>query len=924
MPARLFVTRKLPWLLAALALALYLVTGSRWVTTASLFPVIQASGWDWSLPMGHPFVYLVGKGLRLVAGANFPLAANLFTAFLGASCVWMLARVVALLPHNRTISQRVRERSEIGLLTLPLAWVPPVLAVVVFAFALTVWQHATAFTGEMIDLTVFAYCVMCVAEFRLDRSEARLYRMAFVYGCGMANNPALVAYGPVMLGALGWTMGFSFFRPKFLLPLFAFGLLGTCLILVMPVVAVSGHRYEQGFWELVGVEFSGIKDALVGSPRGRISMFAVIMLLPLGVIAVKWQPFADKTIEALVTQFIFHLAQIAWLGGCMWVMLDGRFSPRRIVISPSLLTFYFTGAVAVGYFAGYYLLVAFSKPKELPRGEFPFLTQISQLVSVGILAACIGIPALNWVWNGPIQKAESGGPLRELGDAIYADLPSQPAMILADDPVGYYIALVRSKSQPDGPVHLILNTQFAPSEKYRQFLFESYGKYWPAIAKPTQATQNVAGEWVVMASTMADTNRLFYVNPTIGIFNERLDFHPTGVTFKGSIAKELIPAPISPGECDKLSAYWKAKANVVADVRKAMDAGATNLSFIASTWSKLQNASGVALQQAGRLAEARDLFRQSTNVYPANAAAQVNLAVNECLMKKTPFPADVDKPLENQPGLLDRYGPVDEPVFLYYFAQSILRQQDELSRRAVVALKRAADLAPADRMIHLGLADSYLSIGRLPDTTNILQAMHMQSEGGNWTASERSEWYRVSAAVAAQLNDLPGAEVDLLAARSADPKSERIHDALSYLYLVQGKIDKSLAAVDQWEKAVQSSSGAPARRALVMMRQKKYDEALRALDRVLELSADNDIARLNRAICNLALNHFAEAKRDYLQLMKRRDTFQVRFGLAAIARMQSEKKDELEHLARYLEMAPKSTAEYTNAEVRLAELKSGR
>jgi len=73
------------------------------------------------------------------------------------------------------------------------------------------------------------------------------------------------------------------------------------------------------------------------------------------------------------------------------------------------------------------------------------------------------------------------------------------------------------------------------------------------------------------------------------------------------------------------------------------------------------------------------------------------------------------------------------------------------------------------------------------------------------------------------------------------------------------------------------------------------------------------------------LNQFAESKADYDRLMKDgRETFQVRFGLAEIARQSKQTAEELRHLERYLELAPKNTAEHTNVVGRVAALKQAR
>ena len=923
-PARLFVTRALPWILGAAALVLYLVTLSRWLTVASLVPTVSAAGWDWTLPVGRPLIYLLGLVLTGVAGAQFPLAANVLSAVLASSVVWMLARCVALLPHDRTQSQRVREPSEIALLTIRLAWVPPLIAALVFSCALTVSQHATAFTGEMIDLAVFAYCVLCLLEYRLDRSESRLARLAFVYGVGLANNWAMVGYLPIFIAALGWIMGLEFFRARLFLRLFVYGLGGLSLVLLVPAVAHFYHRYDEGFWSFLKGELDGMRVSILSTPRGKVALFSVIMLLPLAHIGIRWTAFADKTLESVATQFVFHLAQLGWLVGCVAVMLDLKFSPRTIVIYPALLTFYFCAALVVGYLAGYYLLVGSRTPKEIPRGEIPFLGLYAKLISTATVLGCVALPLYFATKTLPLLRAENRGALRNLADSIYMALPAQPSLLLVDDQFNYNVLLARTKSQAGGLDHVVLNTALAPSLKYREFLAREHAQTWPQLSKIASATQNVAGLWMVAAGELANTGRTFFGNPTHGFFNEHLDFSPWAGAYRAAPPQQLVPAPISKSDGDQIVAFWKRTAPELDAITRDLQLGATNLGFIALAWSRMEDAAGVELQRAGRLAEARELFEGSLRIVPLNVAAKVNLRMNQVLAAKEAIPADIDKPLENQPGVMDRYGPVDEPSFLYYYGRSLLRPQETLVRRAAIAFSRASELAPETRFARLGFAESCLVLGLTADATNTLESLRRQAPLSGWPAVEQGEWFRVRALVDAQLNDIAGTEASLLAARKADPKNDQVHDALSYLYLATGKPDEATAALDRWEKDVPNSPGSSSRRALVWMYQANYTKALPALNKVLKLSADDDMARMNRAICNLMLTNLSEAKADYKLLIRKHETYQGRFGLAEIARREANRKDELEHLARYLEIAPKTTKEYTNAVARVAELRSGR
>jgi hypothetical protein len=141
----------LPWLLGAAMLLAYCLTLNRWVSVLNLGPVEVVSGFIWQPQFYNPLAYLVTYPFRWLPAAQIPLALNFFAAVCGAATLAMLARSVALLPHDHTESERQRERNDFAFLTGWLAWFPPVLAVVLGGLQLTFWQQATNFTGEMFD-----------------------------------------------------------------------------------------------------------------------------------------------------------------------------------------------------------------------------------------------------------------------------------------------------------------------------------------------------------------------------------------------------------------------------------------------------------------------------------------------------------------------------------------------------------------------------------------------------------------------------------------------------------------------------------------------------------------------------------------------------------------------------------------------------
>ena len=160
-------------------LGVYWFTLNRWVTLLNLDQVAKASGWvwqpqflvtvdcTWSLQL--PFHWLARR-------RKYPLAIEPpFRRLRRAGRLVLLARSVALLPHDRTEAQRQREKSDFSFLTGWPAVFPPIIAVLFTGLQLAFWEaHATSFTGEMFDLLLFAFIIWLLLEYRLDENPWRL------------------------------------------------------------------------------------------------------------------------------------------------------------------------------------------------------------------------------------------------------------------------------------------------------------------------------------------------------------------------------------------------------------------------------------------------------------------------------------------------------------------------------------------------------------------------------------------------------------------------------------------------------------------------------------------------------------------------------------------------------------------------------
>src|SRR6267143_901511 len=95
-----FVTKLLPWAIGAGGLLVYVITLNHWVSLYSMGTVARTSGWLWRPQLDQPLTAVLLCPFRFLPEAWIPLVLNLFTATCAALALVVLARSVALLPHD--------------------------------------------------------------------------------------------------------------------------------------------------------------------------------------------------------------------------------------------------------------------------------------------------------------------------------------------------------------------------------------------------------------------------------------------------------------------------------------------------------------------------------------------------------------------------------------------------------------------------------------------------------------------------------------------------------------------------------------------------------------------------------------------------------------------------------------------------------
>ncbi|NDD37086.1 MAG: DUF2723 domain-containing protein [Verrucomicrobia bacterium] len=720
---RNFTQSVLPWIVAASALVLYLATLASWVTLPSLNLTAQVLGWDWWNPkIGRPLYHLLTLPVKgLPAGVQL-FALNAFAAVCSALTLALLARSVALLPQDRTHDQRARLRDETGLLAVRGNWLPPLLAVLGCGLQLSFWEHATAATGEALDLLLFAVASWCLLEFRIGRDDKWLARFALACGLGFANNWAMVGFAPFLLVALVWVKGREFFNLRFLGRLAAWGVPGLLLYLFNPLTA--SPEFGFSFSDLLTAELGAQKNNLLYNPRGRVLLLSFATVLPLTLIGIRWSSgFGDVSAAgAWLSGFMLRFVHAGFLGVSVYLTLDQAFSPRALGEGRAMLLFYYLGALVIGYCAGYFLLLcgtdeekAWRKPGPLGKA---FNTALIGVLWVGLLA----LPGWLVVKNLASIHQRNGDMAKWFAGELAKELPGQGAVALSEQPT--HLLLVAAHFHGQASPHLLLDARMLQLTRYHRQLAKRHVGRWPdpGATPDTQVIPPIAiASFLGMQSR---SNHVMLLHPPLpAMYLENLWPEPHGLVNELKLygTNDIVPPRLSAPLAVSLTEWWRKSLHALEYIPEVDWAGGKlfDQQQMAGFLSASANHHGVELLRAGSVSNALHLFEVVIKVNRSNLVAVLNRDFHESLRTGKPSASDPAKiaqellgPGQTWGSVLAKHGPPDEPNFCFALGQ--LLRQSGMPRQAIIQFTRVTELAPTNVAAHLALADTFIALGQ-PD-----------------------------------------------------------------------------------------------------------------------------------------------------------------------------------------------------------------
>ena len=412
---------------------------------------------------------------------------------------------------------------------------------------MTFWEHATAWTGEMFDLLVFAYVIRCLLEYRVSLRESWIMRCAFVYGLGMTNNWAMVGFFPLFVGALIWIKGVSFFNPRSLLKTLGCGLLGLSLIFLLPLIVSFGDWPHFGFWDALRYHLATDKKILSSAAffqKKTLVLLALTSLLPVFIISLRWSSYFGDTspLGIFLATATLHIVQGLFFVACLWVALDCQVSPRHLGGGLNYLTLYYLGALCIGYFCGYFLLVFGTRVRSSRQRTHPLMKLVNVTVVVLVVFLSVAVPGILADKNLPELRARqaTSRAFNKYISRMEASLPPQGAVVLSDEPMRLSYLQATLNEAGKRPDDLFIDTSSLGKNKmYLRFLERKF----PRLVSPEATARFFSGtnvfdvppdafELIQFLDQLAASHELYYLHPSFGYYFERFHLEPEGVIYR--------------------------------------------------------------------------------------------------------------------------------------------------------------------------------------------------------------------------------------------------------------------------------------------------------------------------------------------------------------------------------------------------------
>ncbi len=977
-PQKGFVPGILPWLVAGGALLLYLVTLNPWISVSSLEHTARVSGLAWQPDLTRPVYWVLTYPFHWLPAKNIPLALNIFSAVCAALSLALFVRSAALLPHDRTEEQRLRERSPGSQLSIPTAWVPPLFGALMLGLQLTFWENATAAGPEILDVLLMAWVVRCVLEFRNDGRQSWLSSASLVYAAGMTNSWVFIGLFPLFLISLVWIKGVAFFQVDFLTRMFFWGLAGLSFYLLLPLVNTLSDTSNLSLWQALKQNLSYQKTTLTTVLRPSLLfrgerplwVLALPSLLPLLMVGIKWPPyFGDLSrLGIMISTFSFHLVHGFLLVFCTWMALDPPMSARSYGFASQLLCLPYFGAIGLAYFMGYFLLI-FGRKSQRRSRPGPSYSPIVKWGFWGLaVTLCVAGPVALLLRNLPPIRETNGPTLFTYAAQLHRHLPKEGGFVVSDDLWNLWLAQAAGArlGEDEHFVYLLAGSEGPAVPEtlrlphYHTFLRNRYQDRWPVTVNDKSEDLIAPQSLVELMYGLASRTNVYYLHPSFGYYFEVLYPETHGPVFKLSpYPTNAIAAPLpSPQILQQNLAFWNGEARPMEQTLLAClarsKAAPKDLPLIPRIFKKLGlpskpsqtflglaaitsrrlNTWGVELQRNNQLVEAQDAFRRAIELNPANTVAQVNLKSNKALQSGGPPDPEVQKIVDamiveyrsNLDAIINAHGPFDEPSVTFQQGQVFARSRN--IRQGLHYLIRTRELDPRNLNARILLATLFNLVSRPDETLQVLKETEADAQLLGLNNTNRALLFPLEATAHLTKGDSTNAIRVIKAGLKSFPEDDSLLATAAQVYITQGQYSNALQIIEKRLQRAPKNPSLLLDKGFLLLQLNAPTVSTPILTEVMELTGQNNLdlyygALLNRAIAHLRNKAFNESKQDYSALLdKFPNSHVVHFGLGEIAYALSNVSEAISHYRQYLVNAPTNTTEASNVVLRLKQLET--
>ncbi len=780
---------------------------------------------------------------------------------------------------------------------------------------MTFWEHATAATGEMLNLLLFAHLIRCLLEYRQEQKESWLYQFVLIYGLATTNNWGMIGFTPIFLIVLVWLKGKSFFKLKFLGKIALFGLIGLLLYLLMP--AIESSRGHGTFGTLLREQLGQQKLMLKMIPLWLPLILSFVVFLPLISMGIRWPSNMGEAnpIAAFLTGLMFHLIHAAFLGFSIWVMFDPPYSPRGMAGGIPFLTFYYLIAINIGYYSGYFLLLFRESEQRGWRRTSALQRGLNWIITIAIWVGPLVTAGFLIYRNLPTIQGNNGNALKEYTDRMVATLPSSGALLLSEEP-HLLLLLEAHYSAGNKSSNILLDTRSLPYARYHSILAKHYAGQWTDMVSGKSLPEPLPGPAVAeLIGLHSRSNKVFYLHPAVGPhILEFFHLVQRGLVYELTLFKptEIKPPTASAELLEQNGKFWQGQREFLNAILPFAKQPRCDAAIVGRYLSRALNWWGVELAQAGSLDEAKKFYSEAYKICPQNIAAKINQDGK----------AEADNWAQGLTWsvLLRENGPFAIPQLQFELGRTM--KSFGLLRQAAENLAWA-NLSKTPKPEYIfELAEVYLR-GQAPEMAlQVINLAHRSPDYPQLNLLARIEFARLEALAYTAQTNLAKAEQVLLPIVAEAPNNDTPLATLISVYLAGKKYSNALSIADKQLTINSNNAAAWLNKGAIYLELSDYPKSIAALEQSLKLNPTNIATLLNYGTVKMRVDDLTAAEKMYRQLTEAQPGIPAPYYyLGEIAYRQKKKDEAIRNYEIFLKKIAPNVPEAAEVQKRLKELK---